>query len=653
MDTKKTVTLPVRIAMLLMVGFLFLALNAGIHRIGEKFKNKELRASLLCKDIALEAADLLALENRYFNTADPSLLKDIEALRQKIHSQLNSLSEFVRGRADLETPLASLQKTVQTEEQTFKAAQKHMAKTLENRHQFAEAMEKALGGLRTVVEAISQKETTLIMRGDNLDANEVSFRDLLKDVAFQINQKAFVLNRLVQTGQEKSIREEEEQGKKKLAEMTRNIGFIVSAIGDTGYRTQWESVQKLLQEIQVLGEQWIGDWANGMAMAESARKSSTTLRETIQSFTDQFASAYETIEKKINRWMTALIGLELVLFLGIGFWLNRGISRILKGTALELRRASSHVATAAAQVSAASQSLAEGTSQQAAGIEETSSAVEEMASMTRQNADNAAQAEGLVSQAARKAEEARSAMQQMLQSMNAVVQASEETQKIIKTIDEIAFQTNLLALNAAVEAARAGEAGAGFAVVADEVRNLAMRATEAARNTAKLIEDTVVRVRDGSNITKNTSVVFAEVYAQVTKAAELVNEIAAASREQSEGIDQVNRAISEMDKAVQKNAANAEESASAAEELSAQAEKMKEAVTQLAALVAQKQGDASETQKAVAKQGKGPGVIARTLRPPKGSNGKAAPAVGPVSPRKRSKAEELIPFDEDADFTDF
>ena len=649
----KTITIPLRIVMLLTVRLLFLVLNTAIHRIGEKFREKELRASLLCKDIALEGADLLAMENRYFNTADPSLLKDIETLRQKMHTQLNSLNEFVRGRGDLEASFTNLQKIVQTEEKAFEAAQKHMAKTLENRRQLAEATEKALGGLRTVVEAISQKETTFIMRGDNLDANEVSFRDLLKDVAFQINQKAFMLNRLLQTGQEKTVREEEELGKKKLAELTRNIGFIVSAIGDKEYRRQWESVQKLIQEIQVLGEQWMGDWAEGATLADAARKSSATFRQTIQSFTDQFATGYEHLEKKINRWMTALIGLELLLFLGIGYWLNRGISRILGKTAFELSRASSHVAMAAAQVSAASQSLAEGTSEQAAGIEETSSAVEEMASMTKQNADNAAQAEGLVTQAARKAEEARTAMERMLQSMDAVVHASEETQKIIKTIDEIAFQTNLLALNAAVEAARAGEAGAGFAVVADEVRSLAMRATEAARNTAKLIEDTVTRVRDGSSMTKNTSAVFGEVYTQVTKAAELVNEIAAASREQSEGINQVNRAISEMDKVVQKNAANAEESASAAEELTAQAEKMKEAVAQLVALVAHKQGNVFEKVKGVAQRGKEPGAIEDMPRPPKRSNGKGAPAVAPVSPRKRPKAEELIPFDDDADFKDF
>ena len=140
-----------------------------------------------------------------------------------------------------------------------------------------------------------------------------------------------------------------------------------------------------------------------------------------------------------------------------------------------------------------------------------------------------------------------------------ISKASEETSKIIKTIDEIAFQTNLLALNAAVEAARAGEAGAGFAVVADEVRNLAMRAAEAAKNTADLIEGTVKKVQDGSLLVATTNDAFSQVKESTTQVGNLVSEITEASKEQSSGIEQVNIAISEMDKVVQQNAANAEE----------------------------------------------------------------------------------------------
>lgn len=135
----------------------------------------------------------------------------------------------------------------------------------------------------------------------------------------------------------------------------------------------------------------------------------------------------------------------------------------------------------------------------------------------------------------------------------------EETQKIVKTIDEIAFQTNLLALNAAVEAARAGEAGAGFAVVADEVRNLAMRAADAAKNTADLIEGTVRKIADGAGLVETTNEGFSKVTESSGKVGDLLVEIAAASQEQSQGIEQINNAVTEMDKVAQQNAASSEE----------------------------------------------------------------------------------------------
>jgi len=147
-------------------------------------------------------------------------------------------------------------------------------------------------------------------------------------------------------------------------------------------------------------------------------------------------------------------------------------------------------------------------------------------------------------------------------SMKQIASSSEQTQKIVKSIDEIAFQTNLLALNAAVEAARAGEAGAGFAVVADEVRNLAMRATEAARNTSELIDDIAVKVKGGDTLVNTTNDAFQQVTTSSSKVVELMAEIAAASQEQSQGIDQVNRAVAEMNQVTQQNAASAEELAS-------------------------------------------------------------------------------------------
>jgi methyl-accepting chemotaxis protein len=206
-----------------------------------------------------------------------------------------------------------------------------------------------------------------------------------------------------------------------------------------------------------------------------------------------------------------------------------------------------------------SHTLSDSASQQAAAIEQTSSSLEELSAMTNQNADNSAEADRLMSFAKEKMAKTQISMNELSDSIKAIVVSSEHSQKIIKTIDEIAFQTNLLALNAAVEAARAGESGAGFAVVADEVRNLAMRAAEAAKNTSNLIEDIVKKIKGGAVLVAATDQDFKQVADNTGKAVDLVGEIAAASKEQSQGIGQINKAVSEMNSVTQNNAASAEE----------------------------------------------------------------------------------------------
>ncbi len=387
------------------------------------------------------------------------------------------------------------------------------------------------------------------------------------------------------------------------------------------FLAEWRKLQDLGKQRDALGQTMID--------------ASNTLADAGMTHTAEIANGAMDLLNTSSGVMVGGLIVALVAGVALAIFITLSITRPINRVIVGLTTGAEQVASASEQVSSSSQSLAEGASEQAASIEETSSSLEEMAAMTQQNADNASQANGLMTEANQVVDQANASMTELTSSMAEISKASEETSKIIKTIDEIAFQTNLLALNAAVEAARAGEAGAGFAVVADEVRNLAMRAADAAKNTAELIEGTVKKVGDGSDLVTRTNEAFAKVAESSRKVGDLVGEIAAASGEQAQGIEQVNKAASEMGQVTQQAAANAEESASASEELSAQAEQMQAMVNELMAMVDGQRHKAAAT--------KAPGARAKmSLKKTPRGKGKAS-----------NTAEQVIPFDDEEAFSEF
>jgi methyl-accepting chemotaxis protein len=241
---------------------------------------------------------------------------------------------------------------------------------------------------------------------------------------------------------------------------------------------------------------------------------------------------------------------------------------------LLVKQAANQINAGTDEISNSTQGLAQSSSQQAASIEEISASLEEINSLTANNADNAKSGLNLAEQSVHAVEAGNKAMVRMNEAMTSIMTSSQETSKIIKTIDEIAFQTNLLALNAAVEAAHAGDAGKGFAVVAEEVKNLALRSAEAAKNTNNLIEMATKNSQTGATIVEDVTKSFTEMKEQFSKVKSIVTEITASSEEQSHGVKQMTTGIHDMNSVTQKNAANTEESAAAAEELASQADEL-------------------------------------------------------------------------------
>jgi methyl-accepting chemotaxis protein len=275
-----------------------------------------------------------------------------------------------------------------------------------------------------------------------------------------------------------------------------------------------------------------------------------------QSITRSYVGSFDSIKDSIN---------------AISSKLNETLSGILS--------ASEQVLAGAKQISSTSMKLAEGASEQASAVVQLTASMEAINRQTVQNSENADEANKLSAVSTENARSGNEEMKEMLTAMESIKESSDNISKVIRVISDIAFQTNLLALNASVEAARAGEHGKGFSVVADEVRTLASKSQDSAKNTASLIDDSNVKVNDGTRIAQDTANALSTIVQDVAKISAIIRDIAESSHSQAEAVNQVNNGLSQISQVVQDNSSTSEESAAAAEQLSSQAELLREMVS--------------------------------------------------------------------------
>jgi len=606
-------------------------------------------------EIRYNSAEQRSFTRQYSNdqNLDPKLLETALAFNKAAGANLDFIAKQVNdpGSVVIRTPeitdrVVKIKTAYDEASALLKATPEIETKYLQTRRQFSDTARKALGVLaealaaeieafhdevgkdfteETVARRYGRQTSVTSVRATIFDCWIFFLQGYIRDSAELFNNSLAKMD----------------EAEKMMEELINNTKTTYPKIRDAVERAQAivnNELAPLLKD--TLSQQKVAE-----TLAEKRGGAIATVLDIGHQLDDEVSKVVAVLEagiatsvKKASVAMFIGVAVAVILSVVQAIVTTRSIVRPINIIIDSLNVSANEVDSASSQLTGASNTLASGATQNAASLEETSAALEELSSMTSRNSDNALEANTLMDQTSSNVIQAESSMTKVITAMDEISRSGNEIGKIIKTIDEIAFQTNLLALNAAVEAARAGEAGAGFAVVADEVRNLAIRSADAAKNTADLIEATIKNINSGSELVNATAEAFKVVEANATKVGSLVSEVAAASKEQNQGITQISKAMSEMDKVTQANAATAEESASAASQLSLQASNLLNVVNEMDAL-AHGAGGSSHRQSA----------DTRRLAAPASAAAPKPPAAHQAA-HQAAEANKAMPMDDHFDF---
>lgn len=567
-----------------------IALLALITTLALGYYSKISQANLLKEEVYDLSAMVLhskITEKTYqqFHTEDlkSKFTEDIEA----INTTFSNFHHTIFSEGDNKLHLAQISQKLQTYKELFNQTTLNYANHAILKKKMVEPHAVIENLLNQILKDLESEQAELQMMGDDLSPQKLELLNVTRDCKICVLKLLSTQQHFLNTGDVALVQEYIDTKEKDI-----QIGgcfadikeFSINIDNQDFIQASKQIITTLDQAVTFLNQSKAFFTESGIITPQLDMVGNEILisMNTISKIVDEYADGIKTQASVI---LLTIISTGVVLFLTISVFMVNSIIRPVTSVVEGLKNASTMVSQASGQVSSSSQTVASGACEQASSIEQISSNLEEMASMTRQNADNATKADSMVQQAANTAGQGAQTMKKMSAAIEKIETSADETAKIIKTIDEIAFQTNLLALNAAVEAARAGEAGAGFAVVAEEVRNLAQRSAAAAKDTSVLIEESQKNSEHGVTVSREVDNYLSQIVEQVGKVNSLISEVNTATAEQSQGIEKINNEIVQLDTVTKANSANAEESASAGVELSTQANNLEGMVYSLMAVV--------------------------------------------------------------------